>query len=231
MQNHQSTVKELLDYCKTLYGSIGQNEHMRVYSNLNSICLSSCGSLQQYIIRFNNAHEELRHIGSTTDYGLIVFWFIEYLDDDEYRFWKESFKTKIQELSDKTLEDENWIRQAQQELLDRNIDPTGEGKPSLKRQYEDSIGEVNMTAKSTSRTNPNRNKRSKSTNSDSNSNSAKSQQAPTRNKSVSNTTKCKICDGNHPMEDCYYTAKNPPAWWSGKPEIWRRLIKTQSKQE
>jgi hypothetical protein len=45
IQNHQSTVEELLDYCKTLYGSIGQNERMRIYANINSIRLSSCGSL------------------------------------------------------------------------------------------------------------------------------------------------------------------------------------------
>src|SRR4030081_2912568 len=45
IQNHQSTVENLLEYCKTLYGSIGQNERMRAYSNLNSIRLSSSGSL------------------------------------------------------------------------------------------------------------------------------------------------------------------------------------------
>ncbi len=59
MQNHQSMVETLLDYCKTLYRSIGQNKHMRVYHNLNSICLSSCGSLQCYITRFNNLLEEI----------------------------------------------------------------------------------------------------------------------------------------------------------------------------
>jgi hypothetical protein len=112
IQNHQSTVESLLEYCKTLYGSIGQNERMRAYSNLNSIRLSSCGSLQQYLIRFNNAFEELTRTGATLPYGLILFWFIEFIDSNEYRFWKESFKAKIRELSDKNLEEGNWIRQA-----------------------------------------------------------------------------------------------------------------------
>ena len=130
IQNHQSTVEELLEYCKTLYGSIGQNECMRAYSKLNYIHLSSSGSLQQYIIHFNNAFEELTCTGASLPYGLILFWFIEFIDDDEYHFWKESFKTKIRELSDENLEEGNWIRQAQQELLDRNINPTVEGKNS-----------------------------------------------------------------------------------------------------
>ena len=156
IQNHQSTVETLLEYCTTLYGSIGQNEKMRAYSNLNSIRLSSCGSLQQYIIRFNNAFEESIRIGATLSYGLILFWFIEFLDNDEYRFWKESFKAKIRELSDENLEEGNWIRQAQQELLDRNIDPTGtgEGKSSAKRPHDeskDSVGEVNLTTKDTTK--------------------------------------------------------------------------------
>jgi len=86
IQNHQSTVEALLEYCKTLYGSIGQHERMRAYSNLNSIRLSSCGSLQQYLIRFNNAFEELTRTGATLPYGLILFWFIEFIDSDEYRF-------------------------------------------------------------------------------------------------------------------------------------------------
>jgi hypothetical protein len=73
IQNYQSTVETLLEYCKTLYGSIGQNERMRAYSNLNSIRLSSCGSLQQYLIRFNNAFEELTRTGATLPYGLILF--------------------------------------------------------------------------------------------------------------------------------------------------------------
>src|SRR3979490_2908287 len=110
IQNYQSTVETLLEYCKTLYGSIGQNERMRAYSNLNSIRLSSCGSLQQYIIRFNNVFEESTCTGATLPYGLILFWFIEFLDSDEYCFWKESFKAKIHELSDENLEEGNWIR-------------------------------------------------------------------------------------------------------------------------
>jgi gag-polypeptide of LTR copia-type len=73
IKNYQSSVETLLEYCKTLYGSIGQNERMRAYSNLNSIRLSSCGSLQQYIIRFNNAFEELTRTGATLPYGLILF--------------------------------------------------------------------------------------------------------------------------------------------------------------
>ena len=120
IQNHQSTVEELLEYCKTLYGSIGQNERMRAYSNLNYIRLSSCGSLQQYIIHFNNAFEELTCTGASLPYGLILFWFIEFINDDEYCFWKASFKTKIRELSDENLEEGNWIRQAQQELLEHS---------------------------------------------------------------------------------------------------------------
>jgi hypothetical protein len=112
IQNYQSTVETLLEYCKTLYGSIGQNERMRAYSNLNSIRLSSCGSLQQYITRFNNVYEESTRTGAVLPYRLILFWFIEYIDSDEYRFWKESFKAKIRELSDENLEKGNWIRQA-----------------------------------------------------------------------------------------------------------------------
>ena len=73
IKNYQTTVETLLEYCTTLYGSIGQNEKMRAYSNLNSIRLSSCGSLQQYIIRFNNAFEESIRIGATLSYGLILF--------------------------------------------------------------------------------------------------------------------------------------------------------------
>jgi hypothetical protein len=45
IQNYQSTIETLLEYCKTLYSSIGQNECIRAYSNLNSIRLLSCGSL------------------------------------------------------------------------------------------------------------------------------------------------------------------------------------------
>jgi hypothetical protein len=203
---------------------------MRAYSNLNSIRLSSCGSLQQYIIRFNNAYEELTRIGATLPYGLILFWFIEFIDSDDYRFWKESFKTKIRELSDENLEEGNWIRQAQQELLDRNIDPTGasEGKTSTKRPRDDkdSVGEVNLTTKGTS----NKNKRSK-TNSDSKGVSAKSQESTGNSQSTSSTPKCKVCDGTHATKDCYYTSKNPPSWWSGKPEIWRRIIEKRPKQD
>lgn len=230
IQNHQSTVETLLEYCKTLYGSIGQNERMRAYSNFNSIRLSSCGSLQQYIIRFNNAFEELTRTGATLPYGLILFWFIEFIDSDEYRFWKESFKAKIRELSDENLEEGNWIRQAQQELLDRNIDPTGatganEGKSSAKRPRDDkeSVGEVNMTTKGTSK----QKKRTK-TNSDSTVVSVKSEE-PTGSKT--NATKCNVCDGPHATKDCYYTSKNPPSRWSGKPEIWRKIIETRSKQD
>ena len=192
---------------------------MRAYSNLTSIRLSSCGSLQQYINRFNNAFEELIRTGATLPCRLILFWFIEFIDNEGYSFWKESFKAKIRELSDEDLEEGNWIRQAQQELLDCNIDPTREGN-SLKRQCKDSIGEVNLT-----RNNLNRNKQSKSANSDSSRVSTKS----TRNKlSVS---KCDICDGNHTTEKCYYTSKNPLSGWSGKPEIWQKIIETCSKQD
>jgi hypothetical protein len=226
IQNYQSTVETLLEYCKTLYGSIGQNERMRAYSNLNSIRLSSCGSLQQYLIRFNNAFEELTRTGATLPYGLILFWFIEFIDNDEYRFWKESFKAKIRELSDENLEEGNWIRQAQQELLDRNIDPTGagEGKSSAKRPRDDkdSVGDVNLTTKGTS----NKKKRSKT-----NSDLAKSQESTGNKPPASSTPKCKVCDGNHPTKDCYYTSKNPPTRWSGKPEIWRKIIESQSKQD
>jgi hypothetical protein len=222
MQNHQATVETLLDYCKTLYGSIGQNERMRTYSNLNSIRLSSCGSLQQYITRFNNLLEEATRTGANLSYGLLLFWFIEYLDNDEYRFWKESFKAKIRELSDESLKEGNWIRQAQQELLDRNINPTGDGKSSSKRQrdHDDGIGEVNLINKTNS-------KRSRSTNSD-RSASSKSQQGT---KSGSNTPKCNTCDGNHPTENCYYTTKDPPSYWKGNPEVWRRIIEKQVKQK
>jgi hypothetical protein len=211
IQNYQSTVETLLEYCKTLYGSIGQNERMRAYSNLNSIRLSSSGSLQQYIICFNNAFEESTRTGSTLPYGLILFWFIEFIDSDEYRFWKESFRTKIRELSDKNLEEGNWIQQAQQELLDRSIDPAGEGKPSAKRLRDDSVGEVNLTTKGTSK----QNKRAK-TKSDSSGVSAKSKESTG---SKSSAPKCKVCDGNHATKDCYYTSKNPPFRWTGKPEI------------
>jgi hypothetical protein len=217
MQNHQSTVETLLDYCKTLYGSIGQNERMRAYHNLNSIRLSSCGSLQHYITRFNNLLEEITRTGANLSYGLILYWFIEYLDDNDYRFWKESFKAKIRELSDENLEEGNWIQQAQQELLDRNIDPTGNEKPSQKRprQHDDDneIGEINLTNK---------------TNSKSNSKRSKSGSSNSETKSVS---KCAICDGNHPTEKCFYTAKNPPSWWKGKPEIWQKVTEKRPKQD
>ena len=197
---------------------------MRAYSNLNSIRLSSCGSLQQYIIRFNNAFEESTRIGATLSYGLILFWFIEFIDSDEYRFWKESFKTKIQELTDEDLEEGNWIQRAQQELLDRNIDPTGasEGKPSAKRPRDDSVGEVNLTTKNTS----NKRKRSKT-----NGVSAKSEESTGNKPSASNTPKCKVCDMNHATKDCYYTSKNPPIGWSGRPEIWRKIVETHQKQD
>jgi hypothetical protein len=233
IQNYQSSVETLLEYCKTLYGSIGQNERMRAYSNLNSIRLSSCGSLQQYIIRFNNAFEELTRTGATLPYRLILFWFIEFIDSDEYQFWKESFKAKIRELSDENLEEGNWIRQAQQELLDRNIDPTGKTSMKRSRDDKDSIGEVNLTTKNTTRSNSksNRNKRSKSANSDSSGVSAKSQESIRNKQSASDTPKCKVCDGKHTTEDCYYTSKNSPSRWSGKPEIWRKIIETRSKQD
>ena len=219
IQNHQSTIEELLDYCKTLYSSIGQNECMRAYLNLNSIRLSSCKSLQQYIICFNNAYEELTCIGATLPYRLILFQLIKFIDNDEYRFQKESFKTKIRELSDENLEQGNQIQQAQQELLDRNIDPIREGN-SLKHQCEDSIGEVNLT-----RNNLNRNKQSKSANSDSSRVSTKS----TRNKP--SVSKCDICDGNYTTEKCYYTSKNPLSGQSSKPEIQQKIIETYSKQD
>ena len=228
IKNYQTTVETLLEYCTTLYGSIGQNEKMRAYSNLNSIRLSSCGSLQQYIIRFNNAFEESIRIGATLSYGLILFWFIEFLDNDDYRFWKESFKAKIRELSDENLEEENWIRQAQQELLDRNIDPTGEGKPSAKRPHDESVGEVNLTNKDTTRGNSKRNKRTKSSNSDSKGVSTKSEESAENKPS---TKKCNVCEGPHATKDCYYTSKNPPYRWTGKPEIWRKIIETQAKQD
>jgi hypothetical protein len=225
IQNYQSTVETLLEYCKTLYGSIGQNERMRAYSNLNSIRLSSCGSLQQYIICFNNVFEEATRTGATLPYGLILFWFIEFMDSDEYRFWKESFKAKIRELSDKNLEEGNWIRQAQQELLDRNIDPTGagEGKSPAKRPRDDSVGEVNLTGKDT------RSKRNKRAKSDSKGVSAKSEESTGNKPSASSTQKCSVCDGNHASKDCYYTSENPPSWWTGKPEIWRKIIKKRPK--
>ena len=76
IQNHQSTVEELLEYCKTLYGSIGQNERMRAYFNLNYIRLSSCGSLQQYIICFNNAFEELTCTGAVMNLARIVRFYL-----------------------------------------------------------------------------------------------------------------------------------------------------------
>jgi hypothetical protein len=106
------------------------------------------------------------------------------------------------------LEEGNWIRQAQQELLDRNIDPTGAGageaKPSTKRLRDDSVRKVNLTSKGT-RNNSKQNKRPKTSEV-----LVKSKES-TRNKpSVSNTTKCKVCDRNHATKDCYYTSKNPP---------------------
>ena len=202
---------------------------MRAYSNLKYIHLSSCGSLQQYIIHFNNAFEELTHTGASLPYGLILFWFIEFIDDDEYHFWKESFKTKIHELSDENLEEGNWIRQAQQELLDCNINPTVEGKnSSTKCPQDESIGEINLTDKGSTRKNSNWNKQSKSTHSDTSSGLSKSQQGSTGTKPVS---KCKVCDGNHATENCFYTSKNPPSKWHGKPEIWQRIIETCSKQD
>jgi hypothetical protein len=226
IQSHQSTVEILLEYCKTLYGSIRQNERMRAYSNLNSIRLSSCGSLQQYIIRFNNVFEESTRTGATLPYGLILFWFIEYINSDEYRFWKELFKAKIRELSDENLEEGNWIRQAQQELLDRNINPTGEGKPSAKRPRNDSVGEVNLTSKG--RNNSKRNKQAKS---DSKGVPVKSEESTGNKPSASSTPKCNVCDRPHATKDCYYTSKNPPSWWSGKPEIWHKIIEKRPKQD
>lgn len=122
IQNHQSTVEELLDHCKTPYGSIGQNGLRRRYSNLNSIRLSASRSLQQYITRFNNAHNELVSMKAKVLYNLL-FQFIEFADDEEYKFQKESFKAKIQDYSTKQLEQGSQIRQAQQELLLRNQSP------------------------------------------------------------------------------------------------------------
>jgi hypothetical protein len=184
---------------------------MRAYSNLNSIRLSSCRSLQQYLIRFNNAFEELTRTGATLPYGLILFWFIEFIDSDEYRFWKESFKTKIHELSDENLEEGNWIQQAQQELLDCNINPIGasptsasEGKSSAKHLRDDSVADVNLTNKGT-RNNLKWNKRTKS---DTNGVSAKAEESA---KSKPSTKKCNICEGPYATKDCYYTLKNPPS--------------------
>jgi hypothetical protein len=181
---------------------------MRAYSNLNSIRLSSCGSLQQYLIRFNNAFEELTRTGATLPYGLILFWFIKFIDSDEYCFWKESFKTKIRELSDENLEEGNWIQQAQQELLDRNIDPTGasptsasKGKSSAKRLCDDSVADVNLTSKGT-RSNLKRNKRIKS---NTKGVSAKLEET------AESKSKCNVCDGPYATKDCYYTSKNPPS--------------------
>ena len=200
---------------------------MRAYSNLNSIRLSSCGSLQQYIIRFNNVYEESTCTGATLPYGLILFWFIEFLDSDEYRFWKESFKAKIRELSDENLEEGNWIRQAQQELLDHSIDPTSEGKSSTKRLCDNNIGEVNLTTKGTS----NKNKWAKFSNSNSKRVLAKSQESTGNKPSASSTQKCNVYDRTHATKDYYYTSKNPPTRQSGKPEIQRKIIETHSKQD
>ena len=226
IQNYQSTVEALLDYCKTLYRSIGQNEYIRTYYNLNSICLLSYRSLQQYITRYNNLLEELIRTRANLLYRLLLFWFIEYLDNNDYRFWKESFKAKIRELSDESLEEGNWIQQAQQELLDRNIDPSGDMKPLQKRLRQnddnDGIGEINWTNK------PNGNSNQKRPRPGNPHSRASSRSHDT--KSVSNIL-CNTCNGNHPTEKCYYTAKNPPVSWIGKPEIWRRLFETQSRQK
>jgi hypothetical protein len=148
---------------------------------------------------------------ATLLYSLILFWFIEFINNNEYRFWKESFKAKIRELSNKNLKEGNWIQQAQQELLDRNINPTSasasKGKPFTKRLRDNSVKEVNLTSKDTTKNNSKQNKRAKS---NLNKVLVKSKES-TRNKPfVSNTTKCKVCDKNYATKDCYYMSKNPP---------------------
>jgi hypothetical protein len=73
----------------------------------------------------------------------------------------------------------------------------------MKRPHDnkDSVREVNLTTKGTTRNTLNKRKRSK-TNSDSKEVSAKSEET-TRNKlSVSNTPKCKTCNGDHATKDC-----------------------------
>lgn len=71
-----------------------------------------------------------------------------------------------------------------------------------------------MTTKGTSK----RKKRTK-TNSDLNGVLVKSEEL-TRNKPpASSTQKCDVCDGPYATKDYWYTSKNPPSQWSGKPKI------------
>jgi hypothetical protein len=74
----------------------------------------------------------------------------------------------------------------------------------------------------TTKGNSKQNKRAK-TKADSNRVSVKSEESTGSKPSA---LKCKVYDGNHATKDCYYTSKNPPPRWSGKPEIWRKIIET-----
>ena len=208
-----------MHYCKTLYKSIRQNERTRAYHNLNSICLLSCGSLQYYITQFNNLLEEITQTRANLSYRLILYWFIEYLDNSDYRFWKESFKAKIRELSNKNLEEGNQIWQAQQELLDQNIDPTRDRKPLQKhqRQNDDTndIREINQT----NRINLDSNSKSNSKHSKSgNSNSRVSSKS--QDSKLVSSVQCTTYNGNHLIEKCFYTTKNSLVLQVGKLEIW-----------
>ena len=129
------------------------------------------------------------------------------------------FKVKIQELSNENLEEGNWIRQTQQELLDCNINPTSEGKSSTKHLRDDSVGDVNLTTNSTTRNNSKQNKQAKFSNSDSNKVTAKSEESTGNKPSASSTQKCNVCNRSYATKDCYYTLKNPPFWWNSKSEI------------
>ena len=110
------------------------------------------------------------------------------------------------------MEEGNWIRQAQQELLDCNIDPTGagptsasEGKSSAKRLCDDSVADVNLTNKGT-RNNPKRNKQTKS-----NTNRVLAKAKELAKSKPLSTKKCNVCKGPYATKDCYYTSKNPPS--------------------
>jgi hypothetical protein len=92
--------------------------------------------------------------------------------------------------------------------LDCSINPTAasEGKPSAKRLCNNSVREVNLTTKGTSK----QNKQAK-TKSNSNGVLVKSKELVGNKPLASSTLKCKVYNRNHATKDYYYTLKNSPS--------------------
>jgi hypothetical protein len=90
--------------------------------------------------------------------------------------------------------------------LDCNINPTSKGKSPAKRLCNNSVREVNLTTKGTSK----QNKQAK-TKSNSNGVLVKFEESAGNKPPALSTQKCKVYDGNYATKDYYYTLKNPPS--------------------